>query len=260
MSRLIKKSATGLSTGKIINTVNFYEPVEQPSSTISNEQNYEKYEKIINEKMLQAEKAAQNILQQAQLQAENWAKQIEVEKENLEIEKQKVLDAAYQEGYTNGFKQGEKKGELQYSEQITLAKQIIDKAKNDYNDYLANAEPHILSLALKIAEKIIHSTLENEERFLPVVKNALLEAKKYDEISIYIHPKYYSLLSSQKDELLSKVLLEKQIYLYPEEKLAETGCIIETDGVRIDASIDTQFQQLRDKLFEIIMENSNESN
>ena len=45
-------------------------------------------------------------------------------------------------------------------------------------------------------------------------------------------------------------LTETEMYIYPDNDLAENACIIDTDGERIDASVDSQLHELKTKLFE----------
>src|SRR5690606_25797646 len=121
-------------------------------------------------------------------------------------------------------------------------------------------EQTILSIGFKVAEKILHNQLNRDpEAILPLVRDAVFEAKEYHEIHIYIHPSKYPLLVEEKDELFAPLTQEKQMFIYPSPELPETGCIIETDGGRIDAGIDSQFQELKAKLFAIFSGGKNES-
>ena len=41
-------------------------------------------------------------------------------------------------------------------------------------------------------------------------------------------------------------------YIYPDDELEETSCIIESENGRIDASVDSQLEEIKIKLFEML--------
>lgn len=45
---------------------------------------------------------------------------------------------------------------------------------------------------------------------------------------------------------------ELDFYIYPDEELSEMDCIIESANGRIDASIDSQLEEIKNKLIELL--------
>ncbi|WP_034669548.1 flagellar assembly protein FliH [Bacillus methanolicus] len=201
----------------------------------------------------QAYKDAEQIVSQANDHAKMIRRQIENERHAWEQEKEVLTEQAKHEGYQAGFDEGRQKGFQEYKESIELARKVIDSAKKDYRLILESSDKAILDLALKVSEKILGKTIDgNEEEFLHLVKRALKEAREYREIELHVHPIHYGFLLSQKEELLSIFPRETNFYIYPNEDLSKTSCIIESANGRIDASIDSQLEQVKKKLFELL--------
>lgn len=78
--------------------------------------------------------------------------------------------------------------------------------------------------------------------------------REQSEVKVYVHPFYYEMLVQQKDELRAVFNQPTDIFIYPDEQLTENGCVIETPFGRIDASVDTQLQQIKQQLLERLEE------
>lgn len=201
-----------------------------------------------------AEKEAISILRDAENKLQEIMHQIEIEKQNWEIEKDHWIESAKQDGYADGFESGKQDGINEFKTLIDTAKDTIRLSKQDYLKNVEQSETTILHLGLKAAEKIIGFTLElNEDVFLNLVKKVIKEVKDHQDVQIHVHPKYYSLLLSQKEEI--KAYFNNpttQIYIFPDDELNETDCIIESSFGRIDAGIDSQLNELKLKLLQIL--------
>ncbi|WP_342456713.1 flagellar assembly protein FliH [Bacillus methanolicus] len=201
----------------------------------------------------QAHKDAEQIVSKANDHARMIKRLVEDEKLAWEQEKAALIEQAKHEGFQAGYKEGRQKGFQEYKESIELAREVIDSAKNDYRLTLESSDKAILELALKVSEKILGKIIDrNEEEFLHLVKRALKEAREYREIQLHVHPIHYGFLLAQKEELLSIFPRETNFYIYPDEDLSKTSCIIESANGRIDASIDSQLEQVKKKLFELL--------
>ncbi|WP_097677901.1 flagellar assembly protein FliH [Bacillus massilinigeriensis] len=203
--------------------------------------------------MEQARLEAQAILAKAQQQADEIIYQVNSDKQSWEQEKQSLSEEARQLGYNEGYEQGRMEGFNEYQEHLNLAKSVIDSSKQDYFIKVESSENVILDIGLKVAGKILGKTLENQpEEFLSIVRRALKEARDYREIQIHVHPVQYDLLLSQKDELVRIFPKETDLYIYPDDDLSELTCIIESSNGRIDASVDGQLVEIKEKLFELL--------
>lgn len=248
LSKFIKSSQAELSKGKII-SIKMIE-INKKDEKDNNDHGVPLYPiQLIEDAKLKASQ----LLEEARNQAEEIRQQIQIEKENWKTECEKLKEEAFKQGYQEGYSQGERTGFESVKEQIELAKSVVDTAKNDYRAKIESSEQTILLIAMKAAEKIINREIENDPSYMKnVVKKVLKEARDYREIQIIVHPSHYSFIVSQKDELLSLFPREIELYIYPDDQVTQNSCIIETEGGRIDASIDSQLEMLKQTLLEKI--------
>lgn len=250
LSNVIKSNYAEHSREKII-SIRLFNPQQDNShpDTSERETGTALYEEHVN----RAYEEAENILLAAKQQAEEIRNQIELERQALEEEKRQVFEQAKKEGFEAGIQLGKEQGYREVEEQIQFAKSIVDNAKIEFAQSVDRSEHVILDIGLKTAEKILNSTLsEQPDKFINLVKKAITETMDRKEINILVHPNLYEVVVNKKEEYLSPILRDAQIFVYPDVNLTEGGCVIETDGERIDASIDSQLNELRIKLFEIL--------
>lgn len=208
---------------------------------------------VIQKEMLsRAVEEAEQIVKEAQLKAQSIYNQVENEKQDWEQEKAKLIDGAKREGFTKGMTEGRNQGYNEYHQTILMAQEVVDNSKKDYLQQIASAERTILQLGIKVAEKILGEKLEDNESFLSLVKNALKEVREYQDVKIHVNPRHYEFLLSRKEELTAILTYENDIYIYPNNELSETACTIESAKGRIDAAIDSQLEEMKIKLLELL--------
>ena len=110
------------------------------------------------------------------------------------------------------------KGYSEMAETLSFAQGIVDLSKQDYAKTIESAEPVILELAIKVAERIIGSKLnENNETFLSIVKRTIKEARDNREVQLHVHPAQYPFILSQKEELAAIFPKNTDFYIYPDQ-------------------------------------------
>ncbi|KAA0547939.1 flagellar assembly protein FliH [Bacillus sp. BGMRC 2118] len=209
---------------------------------------------------------AEQMLQNAKIQAEEMIRNAEaqLQEATMEIaqmrsawedEKVMLIEQVKQEGFQEGIQLGQQEVYSQLTHLIDEANSVVDLSKSDYVKQIEQSEETILKLGVKVAEKILKLHLQNNhEDFMQIVKNAIREVKDHDNVSIKVHPSMFELVSSQKEELVALFTGDKNLFVYPDNDLEETGCVIESSFGRIDASIDSQLTELKNKLLELLQE------
>lgn len=201
----------------------------------------------------QAYSEAERIVKEADKQAQSIREQIMQEKAAWKQEKAVLVEAAKQEGFSKGVEEGKEQGYQEYHHEILFAQEIVNTAKKDYQLQVASAEKTILQLGINAAEKILGEKLhESEEGFLAIVKRALKETRESCEVQIHVNPCHYEFMLARKGELTVIFPKETNVYIYPDDELDETSCMIESGNGRIDASIDSQLAELKRKLLELL--------
>lgn len=170
-------------------------------------------------------------------------------------EEEKIVyqQQAYDEAFIQGLEEGRLKAQADMQNSLKLANETMKIAHENAANYLQQQEQVILELALRTAERIIATKLEdNEELFLSIVKRGLKEAREMKVIKLYVSPTYFELVSNNREELSSIFPVDVPFMVFVDEDMNETDCYIETNHGRIVVSIDEQVQELRRKLVDIL--------
>ncbi|WP_189655116.1 flagellar assembly protein FliH [Bacillus sp. HNG] len=211
---------------------------------------------IVSKKMLDdAKEQADKIVKDAIAYSNSVRQQVLVEKRNWEEKQQELYRKTSEEGFQSGMIEGREQGYQEYSDLLTEARQIIDASKHDYNQYLDSSEEVILKLAMKVAEKVIGIHLsEQPGDFTHLVKKAIKEVKEHSDITIQVHPRFYPIVIEQKEDLTAILNRETNLFIYPNEDLGEADCEIESSFGKINASVDTQLSEIKEKLLSLLLE------
>ncbi|MFD2925522.1 flagellar assembly protein FliH [Halobacillus naozhouensis] len=216
-----------------------------------------------NEKANQLLEEAEQELVQARQEAQRNLEAVELEisaqRNAWQKEKESLVHEAYQEGFDKGIRDGQAQGYQEYSEQLAQINHILSLAQKDYASTVSASEEMILELAVTSAEKIINAQLvEKPEYFLSVVKKVIEEVREHPEIVVYVHPDDYELIQSQKGELESITSFKATLTIYINDSQERFGCMIESPFGRVEAGIDHQLTQLREKLHQLVQEEKND--
>ena len=178
---------------------------------------------------------------------------IETQLNAWEQEKVAYQQQAYDEGFMQGIEEGRLKAQADMQNSLKLANDAMKVAHENAANYLQQQEHVILELAIRTAERIIATKLnEDEELFLSIVKRGLKEAREMKVIKLYVSPAYFELVSNNREELSSIFPVDVPFMIFVDEDVSDTDCYIETNHGRIVVSIDEQVQELRSKLVEIL--------
>ena len=207
---------------------------------------------LVLEQIEQAKIEAEAMVNDARNQAQAILDEVQQTRNQWELEEKPMyIEQAQKEGYQQGKEDGIQQGYREMADILAHAKEIVTLSKQDYGKRIEEAEPVIMELAIKAAEKIIGLTLdETNDAFLSIVKRTIKQARDNREVQLHVHPTQYAFILSQKEELDAIFPKNTDFYIYPDEDLPENSCIIESENGRIDASVDSQLHELRMKLME----------
>ncbi|MDX5476589.1 MAG: flagellar assembly protein FliH [Bacillaceae bacterium] len=209
----------------------------------------------IHKKVEEAERQANDILKHAHKEKENAYKYLEQQKNNWLQEKEELKKLAFEQGRNDGYELGKAEGRELYQQIIEEANNTILLAKKEYNAKLNSTEETMLALSIKVAEKILGRKLDDEPTlFLDVVKNAIKEVKEKVEIKIFVHPSKYPLLIENKHVLQTLTNNNQDLLIFMDSDLTEGACWIDSSAGRLDASIDTQLTEIKEKILQLSLE------
>ncbi|MBU8907013.1 flagellar assembly protein FliH [Desertibacillus haloalkaliphilus] len=209
------------------------------------------------ELLAQANQKAEQIIASANQNVEQLYKELEQQQEQAQQDVEQAMNEAREAGYHDGFEEGNQAGKSEYSNLIQEAKQVIEASKKDYSERIEQSEPVIVELAIAVAEKIIgEALLEDQQKWESVVKQVIHEVREHREVKIYVHPSWYERTLQQKDELMTLLSYNDELFIYPDAQLADHGCVVESTFGRIDASVDSQLTEIKTRLLEKLKEDS----
>ncbi|AMM97272.1 flagellar assembly protein FliH [Bacillus pumilus] len=199
-----------------------------------------------------AEDQASRIVEQANNELEKTMAEINQRRADFEEERMQLIEEAKQAGYQDGFQKGEADAMSQYRSILDQANDIVSLAKQDYEEKIESSAEKIVELAFELAKRVWYSAEDTKDQFLALVKQVISEVKEYDDISIYVDPKHYDHVMEYKDELIRILQKDTHLAIYSDEKAPKGTCYVETSFGKVEASVDTQMNQLKGKLLEVI--------
>ncbi|MEK4789941.1 flagellar assembly protein FliH [Bacillus sp. FSL K6-2971] len=199
-----------------------------------------------------AEDQASRIVEQANSELEKTMAEINQRRADFEEERMQLIEEAKQAGYQDGFQKGEADAMSQYRSILDQANDIVSLAKQDYEEKIESSAEKIVELAFELAKRVWYSAEDTKDQFLALVKQVISEVKEYDDISIYVDPEHYDHVMEYKNELIRILQKDTHLAIYSDEKAPKGTCYVETSFGKVEASVDTQMNQLKEKLLEVI--------
>jgi len=181
---------------------------------------------------------------------------------NKKVQKKinEIEESAIKKGYDEGYRQGqidgvdiakqdffkENKGN---SEVITRFANELDSLK--MNMYNAN-EKFLIDLVFKISKMLALKDIQSDRNFITrLIKQVIENLNNKESIKIQINPKDKEVVSSLSDELTSKFSELKNFDIVTSNDVEQGGCVLDTDWSRVDANLETQFNQVYNSLMEV---------
>lgn len=196
-----------------------------------------------------------DLLEEAMRQAEEMMAQVRVEAEEL---RRKAQEEGYEDGYRNGYQDGHQEAYSDYKLKLDYEldqfqremKESIEKVTEKKEEILDKYMDDLKRVTLTIAEKIIQTSLKTSSE---VVKRMILSAtsklKKNQWAKIYITKNSIgSMVQGDVNLLKELTYLSDNIKIITMESEEDGTCIIELPDEVIDASVNTQMENIRDIL------------
>lgn len=212
----------------------------------------EKKAKLI---LTQAETSAEEILVRAEAEAQETLAQAQADLERLrqevrEAAQAEIYPAARAEGYQAGFQAGEAEGR----KIIENARQLFQLAQQAFQEEYAKVDGDLLHLALKIAERLVRSSLALEpQRLIEIIRALVLLPQEREGWRLHV---------AKQDALWLEELPPETQLPCPwliDESLNAGDCFLECQEGIFDARLEAQLEKLEHVLREELEHGSLES-
>ncbi|CUU09672.1 flagellar assembly protein FliH [Candidatus Kryptobacter tengchongensis] len=179
----------------------------------------------------------------------------EVDVETIIAQVKDEYELKVREAYQRGFRDAERilreKMNNELNEHIALFEQLLKSFYNEVESFETKVEIFVVSLAIKIAEKIVKREIEkNDDFILNQVKEAIKRVIGIEKIKLRINPDDEKLIRESKPELLQMLGSASEVIIEADPGIERGGCIIESELGNVDARISTQFSLIENSLIE----------
>ena len=188
----------------------------------------------------EAEEERDRLLSEAQTQIEN--------------DRAEARAAGHAEGFAAGHAEGEAMAELIRTTNVQAEKTLRD-AHDAMRDYLMQAEEDIVSIAMTAVERILpQHFIDVPQMVLPIVRDAILRVKDQKEVVVHVPPDSYDFVLMARDELRGLLTAgDTNLTITSDEAMKPGDCLVETPNGSVDARLQTQIEQLKKAVREVML-------
>lgn len=175
-----------------------------------------------------------------------------------------------QMGFAEGYAKGEAKGieagleialarvrdenEAAHQEQIAAfaqdLSQILNQTQTSVEQWYADAEISLASLAVEIARRTIGQELSlNADAVITIAKQVLQEVTTGNKVRIRVNPIQSAALDSRREEIAQSVSHIREIEIVCDPSI-KNGIIVESESGVVDGRIESYLQRLADDITE----------
>jgi flagellar assembly protein FliH len=215
-------------------------------------------EKTAHEILLQAQAAANEVLEVAKMDADAWW-------QSRRDEDALYLEEAHRQGYDEGYKVGVSQAEedlnRQWATQLGEAQSIVEHAYATKEMIITEGETFLVELSVSIAEKIISKKLAKApEMAMKLFEKALSRRNEQGVIVLCVSPTQFTFVQAAKDELVMVLDSQAELQIIPDSTIKEGSCIVRSAFGSIDARVDTQLEAIREQLLRVAAHRAEEGN
>lgn len=209
--------------------------------------------------LTQAQMKAQQLIQDALIQVEQTINEAQAEAAAiLEQAKQDAINIqarAQETGQKLGFDSGYQAGFNQSIEEtqniLASAETVINGAYQAQKEILQNTEKEMLTLVVAIAKKVIQKELKmQKDIILKITEQAIKELKDREVVKIMVNPQVVELMKKASPILQQRINGLEVIKIIEDKSIPVGGVIVESPSGKIDGQIDTQLDEIYNKLID----------
>lgn len=160
-----------------------------------------------------------------------------------------LAEAKIEEAYQRGLQQGREEAEVDFGDTQRAMLSACQQLDTIRETLITNSRGEVLEFAMAIAERIVRISVREQDRtVVATIDEALQQAVKSDEFTIYLHPKDYETVSNKTEELIAGLSGLNNIVVKQDIAIEQGGVKIESENCTIDGTIATQFDVIREEL------------
>ncbi len=159
------------------------------------------------------------------------------------------------EAFTRGRQEGAAAVESKLDSTLQALTQALEEVNRLRESVARNSSQDMLRMVMAISEQVIRRSIEVQpELVLSLIENALQASVRADSYRIRVSPQDLELVKQQKPLFLASISGLKNIALDADVTITPGGCRVESDFGDVDATIETQLDEIRKTLAGAITE------
>lgn len=156
---------------------------------------------------------------------------------DAEQKRQTTLETARQEGYQQGLRE--------WNAAVAAANAARDK-------YLADSMPELISLAVRIAQKVIGEELRtNPKAIVGVARQSIHGVNRGRSLTLRVPPEDVDVVRRRMLMLREAAGPNRLLEIVADAAIPAGGCIVETEYGIIDARLETQLRCMEEALLQV---------
>jgi flagellar assembly protein FliH len=153
-----------------------------------------------------------------------------------------IKQSAYQEGFNAGLQQAQ--------QDVANFRNVLGAFIGAEDRVFNEIAPHVLELALEIAQKIIKHEVQTDPQ---IVINTVMDvmktlSKNEPKIVLRVNPVQVQYVKDVLPEQVRLLGMETKLSVLSDEGISEGGCIIQTNNGLVDASVEAQLDIVQNAL------------
>lgn len=189
------------------------------------------------------EAQAREMIEDAQIQIDEMK---ENARRDIEEERQQAIENANRLGYDDGYKAG-------MAEVDEMKRELSEERKmlrDEYDRMVEDLEPRFIETITEIYSNIFGIELKDHHDILVhLIDSTLRQVESSKTFIVHVSKDDFPFVNMKKQELVEGATAGKGIVEIIEDiALSQGACLIETDGGIFDCGVDTQLQQLTNRL------------
>lgn len=169
--------------------------------------------------------------------------------EQAHVEKKRIEEQAYKEGFARGEEEGRDTGKKQFAEKIDQALRLIKTLQEQKGAVHKQYEEDLLSLIKVMVERLAGHEISVNPL---VIRNCLSKAMEYvvEDSTVKVHLHADDFQHIKEMSLDDPFFLEgaRRVELIEDPAISPGGCLLQTDFGEIDARL----ENCREKLFQTV--------
>lgn len=155
------------------------------------------------------------------------------------------LEHRLRESFENGLVEGKNLAERGLFNAFKALRTSSEQILSLRDKVLKDSEEELINLVMLLARKIIIREISQDRSILAnIVHNAIAGLPEHDEISVRLNPDDYTIITTGHDDILSSDRINNKMTLKSDPTIMIGCCKIETVMGIIDATIDSQLDEI----------------